>query len=75
MKIKNISNIDEDRILVLDKLLPHSQNLMGIFNFFVINKELILLKEIVANIVKQDEFTNDVIIPLKDGLVLVYDTT
>jgi hypothetical protein len=33
------------------------------------------LPEVVAAVVLQDEFTHDVIVPWRDGLVLVYDTT
>jgi hypothetical protein len=29
----------------------------------------------IADVVVQDEFTHDVILPLHDGLVLVYDST
>ena len=30
---------------------------------------------VVAEVVVQDEFTHDVVVPWRDGLVLVYDTT
>lgn len=29
----------------------------------------------IVDIVRQDEFTHDVLVPLPDGLVLVYDST
>lgn len=29
----------------------------------------------IVDIIRQDEFTHDVIVPLPDGLVLVYDST
>jgi len=33
------------------------------------------LPTIVSEVIVQDEFTHDVIVPRADGLVLVYDTT
>jgi len=33
------------------------------------------LPVIVSDVIVQDEFTHDVIVPRSDGLVLVYDTT
>ena len=31
--------------------------------------------QVVADVIVQDEFTHDVLIPWREGLVLVYDTT
>jgi len=33
------------------------------------------IPSVVAELIVQDEFTHDVIVPWRDGLVLVYDTT
>jgi len=33
------------------------------------------LPRVVSDVIVQDEFTHDVIVPRSDGLVLVYDTT
>jgi hypothetical protein len=33
------------------------------------------IPSVVAEVIVQDEFTHDVIVPWREGLVLVYDTT
>jgi hypothetical protein len=41
----------------------------------IVLSERCFIPSVVANIIVQDEFTHDVIVPYRDGLVLVYDTT
>jgi len=33
------------------------------------------IPQVVADVIVQDEFTHDVVVPWREGLVLVYDTT
>lgn len=33
------------------------------------------IPSVVADVIVQDEFTHDVIVPWRDGLVLIYDAT
>jgi len=35
----------------------------------------IFIPSVVAEVIVQDEFTHDVIVPWRDGLVRIYDTT
>ena len=51
------------------------QNLKDMMAWALSHREGVLLPGVVSEVIVQDEFTHDVIVPRSDGLVLVYDTT
>ena len=55
--------------------LSGQQNLKDMMAWALSQGESVLLPGIVSEVIVQDEFTHDVIVPRRDGLVLVYDTT
>ncbi|HKE59608.1 MAG TPA: hypothetical protein VKB46_23015 [Pyrinomonadaceae bacterium] len=75
MRILNQGNL---AIEVLDQLareISAQQNLQDAMRWALAQPPGTFLPQIVAEVIVQDEFTHDVIVPRSDGLVLVYDTT
>ncbi len=74
MKIINLADLsDESFINLKDKLVKH-KTLGQVLTWASAKPKNEFLPQIVSEVVTQDEFTHDVIIPYKD-LFLVYDTT
>ena len=68
MKINNAENISTEKIEQITQSLPQSENLWQLMAW--LNTQTKVLPEVVV----QDEFTHDVIIPFQD-VYLVFDTT
>ena len=51
------------------------QNLKDMMAWALPQGSSVFLPGVVSEVIVQDEFTHDVIVPRSDGLVLVYDTT
>jgi hypothetical protein len=51
------------------------QNLKDMMAWALSQGSSVFLPGVVSEVIVQDEFTHDVIVPRSDGLVLVYDTT
>ena len=51
------------------------QNLKDMMTWALCQQKGTFLPQIVSDVIVQDEFTHDCIVPRSDGLVLVYDTT
>ncbi len=51
------------------------QNLKDMMTWALSQPSGTFLQQVVSEVIVQDEFTHDVIVPRSDGLVLVYDTT
>ncbi len=74
MKITKLANLPEDEFAELEKELAKHKTLGQILNWAGAKPKEDFLPQIVAEVITQDEFTHDVIIPYKN-LFLVYDTT
>ena len=74
MKIVNNAEISEDYFIKLKSDLTNIKTLGQVLSWASSKIKDDFLPHIVAEVVQQDEFTNDVIIPYKD-LFLVFDTT
>ena len=74
MRIVNRAELLPDRIAEIQAAIPPQENLKEMMNWALTNPSDFISK-VVADVVVQDEFTHDVIVPWRDGLVLVYDTT
>ena len=51
------------------------QNLKDMITWALSQGSSVFLPGVVSEVIVQDEYTHDVIVPRSDGLVLVYDTT
>ncbi len=75
MKIANYANLPTEEIARIESELSGQQNLNGVMKWALLHPGGIFIPSVVAQVIVQDEFTHDVIVPYRDGLVLVYDTT
>ena len=74
MKIRDLANLSATDFAELEKVLAKHKTLGQVLTWASSQPKELFLPQIVAEVVTQDEFTHDVVIPYKD-LFLVYDTT
>ena len=75
MRVVNHANLSPEQIAQLEGGLSGQENLNDVMKWALSHSSGIFIPSVVANVIVQDEFTHDVIVPYRDGLVLVYDTT
>lgn len=75
MRVVNHANLSPEQIAQLESDLSGQQNLNDVMKWALASPKGVFIPSVVANVIVQDEFTHDVIVPWRDGLVLVYDTT
>jgi len=74
MKILNRANMPEKEFAELENELAKHKTLGQVLTWAAAKPKGVFLPQIVSEVITQDEFTHDVVIPYKD-LFLVYDTT
>ncbi len=74
MKITNLANLPEDDFADLESELVKHKTLGQVLTWAGSKLKKDFLPQIVAEVVTQDEFTHDIIVPYKK-VFLVYDTT
>jgi hypothetical protein len=74
MKITNHANLPENDFAALCEELANHKTLGRVLTWASAQPNGGFLPQIVAEVITQDEFTHDVVIPYKD-VFLVYDTT
>lgn len=74
MKITNLANLSESEFAKLESELAKHKTLGQVLTWATAKPKGGFLPQIVSEVITQDEFTHDVVIPYKD-LFLVYDTT
>jgi|KBSSwiStaDraftv2_1062776.scaffolds.fasta_scaffold204913_1 hypothetical protein len=74
MRLVNQSKLPKKRITDLETEIPEQENLKDVMKWALSNPGE-FVPQVVADVIVQDEFTHDVLIPWREGLVLVYDTT
>ena len=74
MKVKNLARLPENEFVELASELAKHKALGQALTWANSQPKEYFLPQVVAEVVTQDEFTHDVIIPYKN-LFLVYDTT
>lgn len=74
MKIANLANLPENDFDELRRRLEKHKTLRKALTWASAQPAGELLPQIVSEVVTQDEFTHDVVIPYKN-IFLVYDTT
>ena len=75
MRVVNHTNLSPEQISQIEGELSNQHNLNDVMKWALSHPPGVFTPSVVANVIVQDEFTHDVIIPYRDGLVLVYDTT
>ena len=73
MKAVNLASLAESEFAALEKELAKHKTLRQVLNWAAAKPKNDFLPQVVAEVVTQDEFTHDVVVPYKD-LFLVYDT-
>ena len=74
MKITNLADLSENESAELENELVNHKTLGKVLNWACLQAKNDFLTQTVFEVITQDEFTHDVIIPYKN-LFLVYDTT
>jgi hypothetical protein len=74
MKIANLARLSENEIAELEVKLARQKTLGQVLSWAAAEPKRHFIPETVAEVVTQDEFTHDVVVPYKN-LFLVYDTT
>jgi hypothetical protein len=74
MQITNLTSLNSDRFLSIEEELAGQCSLLDVLAWARLLPPGTFHPRIIAEVVAQDEYTHDVIVPWRDGLVLVYDT-
>ena len=75
MRVVNYANLSTDVVAQIATDLSSQENLQDVMSWALSAPQGTFIPTVVAEVIVQDEFTHDVIVPWRDGLVLVYDTT
>lgn len=75
MRVVNRANLSAEQLAGVESELSGQRNLDDVMRWALAHAPGVFTRAVVAGVVVQDEFTHDVIVPWRDNLVLVYDTT
>ena len=75
MRVINHANLPSEAVADISGELSAQANLKDVIAWAFSYPRGTFIPSVVAEVIVQDEFTHDVIVPWRDGLVLVYDTT
>ena len=75
MRVTNHTNMSAQAKAQLKRELMQQFNLAQVLKWAQSHPEGIFISSVVAEVIVQDEFTRDVIIPYRGTWYLVYDTT
>jgi len=75
MRVANHANLSSDTVADIAAELSGQDNLGEVMSWALSSSSGTFIPSVVAEVIIQDEFTHDVVVPWRDGLVLVYDTT
>ena len=75
MRLLNHANLSPRTIAEIEVQLSDQENLKDVVTWALSSPSGTFLSQVVADVIVQDEFTHDVVVPWREGLVLVYDTT
>lgn len=74
MQLVNQSKHPCQKIAELEAKIPEQENLQDVMQWALSDPSR-FLPQVVADVIIQDEYTHDLIVPWRDEVVLVYDTT
>ncbi len=75
MRVVNKAELSAERLAGIERELSGQQNLADVMKWALAHPPGVFTSTVIAGVVVQDEFTHDVVVPWRDDLVLVYDTT
>ncbi len=75
MRVLNHAKLSSDAVARIAEELSTQENLKDVMAWALSQPRGTFTPSVVAEVIVQDEFTHDVIVPWRGGLVLVYDTT
>jgi hypothetical protein len=75
MRTINHANLTPEEIARIETELSGRQNLNDVMKWALSHRAGVFIPSVVADVIVQDEFTHDVIVPYRDGLTLVFDAT
>ena len=75
MRLLNQARLSPQTIAEIETQLADQENLNDVMKWALSYPAGIFIPQVVADVIVQDEFTHDVIVPWRAGLILVYDTT
>lgn len=75
MQVINRANLSPAQIAQIESELAEHRTLSDVLSWGLKQPEGTVLAQIVADVIVQDEYSHDVIVPWRDGLVIVYGTT
>jgi hypothetical protein len=75
MRVLNQANLSPNMIAEIEAQLADQKNLKDVMTWALSSPSGTFIPQVVAGVIVQDEFTHDVVVPWRDGLVLIYDTT
>ena len=75
MRVIHRNNLLPEAVTQIEDTISEQKNLKDVMNWALTEPKGSFIPQVVVDVVIQDEFTHDVIVPWRDGLVLVYDTT
>ena len=75
MRVLNHANLSPNTIAEIEGQLADQENLKDVMTWAQAYPSGTFIPQVVADVIVQDEFTHDVVVPWREGLVLVYDTT
>ena len=75
MRVVNYADLSPERLAEIEGELSGQRSLNDVMRWARSHPAGVFTPAVVADVVAQDEFTHDVVVPWRDGLVLVYDTT
>ena len=75
MRVLNHAELPSEAVADIARELSAQENLKDVMAWALSAPRGTFIPSVVAEVIVQDEFTHDVIVPWRDGLVLVYDTT
>ena len=75
MRVVNKAGLTTEQLASIERELSGQQNLNDVMRWALSQPSGTFIPSVVADVIVQDEFTHDVIVPWRDPLVLVYDTT
>lgn len=75
MQIINRANLSSEQLAQVASELAEHRTLTDVLNWGFKQPKGTVLPKIVEDVIVQDEYSHDVIVPWSDGLVIVYGTT
>ena len=75
MRVFNRANLSPETVADITTEISAQESLSDVMAWALSSSPGRFIPSVVADVIVQDEFTHDVIVPWRDGLVLVYDTT